>query len=112
MLVVIIQGSYGIWNCPAYCPTYNQPVCASNGVTYSNGCHMDCHNILYKPVPPIEAVAYGECPNCNMCPNNFAPLCGSDGRVYKNTCHLICYSLNNVKYSEQPIFVKHVGSCQ
>ncbi|KAJ3112814.1 hypothetical protein HDU96_004152 [Phlyctochytrium bullatum] len=77
--------------CNDFCTADYTPVCASNGVTYSNLCVLEataCKNNLVD----LKKVSDGECPTkkeCNeFCTFDYTPVCGSDGRTYSNACVL------------------------
>lgn len=102
-----------------FCPNIYDPVCGSNGVTYSNGCYAECEGIydytpgecqclcpaIYNPVCGDNGLTYanacyaecdgvfsytsGECSVCT-CPAIYDPVCGSDGVTYPNSCEAEC----------------------
>ena len=50
--------------CPNYCEQINDPVCASDGVTYPNICEVgiaDCHAKQTDPNASVTFTKYGEC---------------------------------------------------
>ncbi|XP_034190219.2 serine protease inhibitor dipetalogastin-like [Osmia lignaria lignaria] len=95
------------------------PVCASDGITYSNPFEFLCYEADMN-----QLVSDGECGTStqNSCAQleladtasknsseAFTPedeVCGSDGVTYQSTHHLQCYSSRN-KY----LSVKHSGPC-
>lgn len=88
-------------NCPSACPAVYQPVCGSDGVTYSNKCFLniaDCNSSS-----GITQASDGECAStaapsptgnsesadCSKgCTRIYSPACGSDGVTYSNACVL------------------------
>lgn len=66
------------------CIEVYEPVCGSNGQTYSNSCHAGRAG--------VEIASQGECQgqaSC-VCPMNYAPVCGSNGQTYSNSCAANC----------------------
>lgn len=74
------------------CGTYYQPVCGTNGVTYSNQCLLNCDT---RKNPCIEKISDGKCRNSCACTKEWRPVCGSDGRTYATECVLNCARSRN-----------------
>ncbi|CAD7970362.1 unnamed protein product [Amoebophrya sp. A120] len=71
------------------CATAWNPVCGSDGETYSNESCMGC-------VTGVKKAYAGECqvattpPSQCVCPTVVAPVCGSDGKTYSNEACMSC----------------------
>lgn len=100
--------------CEIMCMTRYEPVCASNGATYSNSCELsvarcmdptltsvhagncisDMVIVLASPEPPsttpyplaLEPTEQGYDPCAYVCPMFDAPVCSRDGQIYDNGC--------------------------
>ena len=46
--------------CPCVCPKNYDPVCGTDGKTYSNKCVMECESC--KQGTYVTVASYGECP--------------------------------------------------
>nr|XP_045585762.1 serine protease inhibitor dipetalogastin-like isoform X1 [Procambarus clarkii] len=84
--------------CNSVCPQIYQPVCGTDGKTYSNQCTLDvaaCNN----PQLHLRTAYQGECRpqnQCNsVCPQIYQPVCGTDGKTYSNQCTLDVAACNN-----------------
>ncbi|CEG36082.1 Protease inhibitor protein [Plasmopara halstedii] len=86
-------------NCLLKCSDKNEPVCGSNGVTYTNECLLNLANC--ESSEPITKVHEGGCinattplspyepPSCpDMCPAIYDPVCASNGLTYPSGCAL------------------------
>ncbi|ETV75918.1 hypothetical protein H257_09879 [Aphanomyces astaci] len=79
--------------CEMECIDVYEPVCGSNGKTYSNKCRLDVDACSTKT--EITVVSAGECPSSAIsdcdntpCTRELDPQCGSDGITYGNKCLL------------------------
>lgn len=76
--------------CPTSCSFSNEPLCASDGNTYSNQCTLDVTNCHSSTT--ITKLYDGECATQQDCPTscsaNYSPVCGTDGKTYGNQCTL------------------------
>ncbi|KAJ8395172.1 hypothetical protein AAFF_G00036280 [Aldrovandia affinis] len=101
----ICDGQMGRCVCPTECVDSHQPVCGSDGNTYSNECELNVRACTQQQ--DLRVVAQGECKICGNtvcawgarcvqdqceCPQCqgqlFSPVCGSDGVTYDNACEL------------------------
>ncbi|XP_047472634.1 turripeptide Lol9.1-like [Penaeus chinensis] len=86
-LALLASPAAGIPPCQTLCPQHYQPVCGSNGVTYSNDCSLSVANCMN---PPITKRHDGKCRS--LCPEacgyNYDPVCGNNGKTYNNECEL------------------------
>ncbi|KAG7472748.1 hypothetical protein MATL_G00112170 [Megalops atlanticus] len=101
----ICDGQTGHCVCPTECVASHQPVCGSDGATYSNECELNVRACTQQL--DLRALAQGECKVCGgsvcawgeRCVQNrcecpqcqgqpFSPVCGSNGVTYDNVCEL------------------------
>ncbi|XP_072222987.1 agrin isoform X2 [Leuresthes tenuis] len=110
--------------CPLECVESHQPVCGSDGTTYSSECEL--HVLACTEQRDLRVVSQGECKTCGgiVCPwgtqcvqnlcecpqcsdEGYSPVCGSDGNTYDNECELRRFSCMR----EKRIDVAKPGSC-
>lgn len=90
------------------CGNDYDPVCATNGKTYTNICLMSCASAAD---PTIQFCSGGPCPQhgadtCH-CPFDPAPVCGNDKNTYLNECFFACAQAKNRHLKKS-----HDGECQ
>ncbi|KAG7388307.1 hypothetical protein PHYPSEUDO_012833 [Phytophthora pseudosyringae] len=92
-----VPSSFGS-ECASACPAVYQPVCGSDGVTYSNKCFLNV--AACNSNGEITQASDGECATTSStgngasshcseaCDRIYKPVCGSDGVTYSNVCVL------------------------
>merc|ERR1712037_135301 len=91
--------------CPEACIEIYEPVCGSNGETYSNVCYLQM--AACNSATPISQASEGECPCPEHCTKDYNPVCGSNGETYSNKCGLLIAACN----SATPISQAYEGEC-
>ncbi|KAJ3095030.1 hypothetical protein HDU97_007340 [Phlyctochytrium planicorne] len=92
--------------CDEDCAQIFDPVCGTDGVTYSNACELSVHNC--KTQSHVQVASHEECaiapvPRlessfCNgiRCSMEVKPVCGSNGETFRNECFFsIAHCKNN-----------------
>lgn len=98
--------------CPDVCPAIYNPVCASNGLTYSNACFLGIASCQMGG--GITQVSDGPCPEADseasdcseVCTKEYRPVCGTDNVTYGNPC-----LLNYVRCKDPSISQAYEGEC-
>ncbi|XP_004207082.2 four-domain proteases inhibitor [Hydra vulgaris] len=89
-VVIFIATDFAEPKCNMVCLHIVQPLCASDGKTYSNECELLVASCIKRV--SIKKVHEGACSvedKCNFpCNKMYAPVCGSDGNLYSNECLL------------------------
>uniref|UniRef100_A0A8C1I0U8 Agrin n=1 Tax=Cyprinus carpio carpio TaxID=630221 RepID=A0A8C1I0U8_CYPCA len=104
--VCVVKNSEPVCECSDACPQDQDPVCGSDGHTYSSSCQMKAMGCaLQKKIQMQHKGPCDEsCTNCSfgaicdtqtgrcVCPKGCLetrqPVCGSDGMTYENECKL------------------------
>nr|QGA30572.1 kazal-type serine protease inhibitor [Apostichopus japonicus] len=95
------------------CSRQYEPVCGSNGQTYSNPClfkyaqHCDDQTLTRLSMGPC-GIAADICDPKPVCTDDFAPLCGSNGVTYNNLCSFDVAVLCD----DQHLTKTHEGRCE
>ncbi|XP_066547264.1 agrin isoform X2 [Amia ocellicauda] len=111
--------------CPTECVDSHQPVCGSDGTTYSNECELNVRACTQQQ--DLKVASQGECKTCgNMictwgskcvkgqceCPlcraEPYTPVCGTDSVTYDNACEMKTASCLRKKKIE----IAKTGSCE
>lgn len=96
--------------CPEFCLEIFDPVCASNGMTFSNECALQrdsCFASMQLTVAHRGACK-DSCPE--ICASSVEPVCGTDGATYSNFCELLKAKCSSDE--KKQLSVTHLGSCQ
>ncbi|KYO22918.1 ovoinhibitor [Alligator mississippiensis] len=108
------------------CPRHLEPVCGTDGVSYSNDCGICVHNSKHEA--DIGVRHQGQCQqgllpeDCSkypsrttkdgkvlvFCPRIYSPVCGTDDVSYSSLCEICAHNLEHGAH----IGKKHDGECK
>lgn len=79
--------------CPSVCFDVYEPVCGTDGKTYSNRCYLGVANCQSNGKIALDYTGRCEAkPTCaQYCPEYYSPVCGSNNVTYDNKCFLSMY---------------------
>lgn len=82
-----------VYHIPCNCSVTYEPVCGSDGVSYSNECVMHCVSMdhVSQGRPLVHRQHLGICRifSCNCLPT-VDPVCGTSNHPYTNDCYRVC----------------------
>ncbi|KAG7154100.1 four-domain proteases inhibitor-like [Homarus americanus] len=94
-------------DCDDGCTDEWNPVCGTDGLTYSNLCYLELADCLSDA--DIKIDHQGECDDCQFgCYEVWDPVCGSDNITYSNPCELHRADC----LSSDQIIEDYTGECQ
>ncbi|KOB72482.1 putative serine protease inhibitor dipetalogastin [Operophtera brumata] len=97
------------------CNRIYDPVCGTDGNTYSNECVLRCISEDNKRngCPEIGLHHKGQCSCISCyCPAVDQPVCGTNGQTYGNECFLKCVNTAREKDGLYPIKIAYNGACK
>ncbi|EQC42557.1 hypothetical protein SDRG_00287 [Saprolegnia diclina VS20] len=108
LLAALTTASTNLCEDSAPCPKGGSPVCATNGVTYTNACGLTKANCINAS---LGLASTGVCTSpmhiCAMeCPVSYDPQCGSNGMTYANLCEF-----KKAHCANPTVTLDHAGRC-
>ncbi|XP_062961532.1 agrin isoform X2 [Cynocephalus volans] len=120
-----VKNGEAVCECPQACSGTYDPVCGSDGVTYSNACELEATACALGR--EIRVARRGPCDHCGqcrfgalceaetgrcVCPSECVasaqPVCGSDGHTYASECELHVHACTH----QISLRVASAGHCQ
>lgn len=71
---------------PLICTEEYNPVCGTDGITYSNACFAQNTQIDYQGECKQKHICTEDEKSATFCTMEYKPVCGSDGKTYGNGC--------------------------
>ncbi|ETN84476.1 Kazal-type serine protease inhibitor domain protein, partial [Necator americanus] len=101
--------------CDKQCPMTYKPICASNGETIVNECHLEKLNcFLAKKISSgslISKLYEGECCTNENCDYEFSPVCDSMGETHSNECVFRRHACIQRRQNDVTVTVQYKGQC-
>ena len=106
----------GAPGCNVLCTLEFNPICGTDGKTYSNPCLLNAKNqcdetAISKAYNGGCLTAAGTpCPT-ETCTLEYAPVCGTDGKTYSNACELRARNACGRAGNDVAVSIAHDGLC-